>query len=249
MDQGTYTAAAGAIAMEERLNVISHNMANLNTVGFKKDNVLYEEFTKVLDTSMLAQGQYRIVPVDVVVERPKVDLTPGMQEKTGNALDVAINGDGFFVVATDNGLRYTRAGTFTLNSDKKLVTSHGDPVQGVGGDISIDTSTGNGLIVIGTDGMITYDDSEVDSLQVVKIPDEALEKKGDNLFAVKAGYVPEPLDRPSVSQGYIEKSNVEPMTEMVELIVTQRAYEAYQRMIRSVNDAYSNSIRNVGTVS
>lgn len=249
MDQGIYTAASGAIAMEERLNVISHNIANVNTVGFKRDNVQYREFTRSLDTSMLALGQYRVVPVDVVAMRPTVDLTPGVPEKTGNALDVAINGNGFFAVATDKGIRYTRAGSFMLSADNTLVTPQGYRVQGAGGDITIDTSTGNGVIVIDPTGRISYDDTEVDSLQIVDIPAEALVREGGNLFSVRGGFTPEPVEKPSVSQGYLERSNVEPVTEMVELIATQRAYEAFQRTMRTVDEAYSSSIRNVGTVA
>ncbi|HOJ14122.1 MAG TPA: flagellar basal-body rod protein FlgF [Deltaproteobacteria bacterium] len=249
MDQGIYTAASGAIAMEERLNVISHNIANVNTVGYKKDHILYREFTKILDTSMLAQGQYRVIPVDVVATRPTVDLTQGVSMKTDNPLDVAINGEGFFVVMTEDGSRYTRAGSFMISEDNNLVTPQGHRVQGKGGDITIDTTTGDGQVVIGPDGRISYDGTEVDSLQVVNIPAEALVRAGGNLFAVRDGHVPDPVENPSVSQGYLERANVEPVTEMVELITTQRAYEAYQRMIRSINDAYSNSIRNVGAVS
>ncbi|HPC47775.1 MAG TPA: flagellar basal-body rod protein FlgF [Deltaproteobacteria bacterium] len=249
MDQGIYTAASGAIAMEERLNVISHNMANMNTVGFKRDHIRYQEFIRALDTTMLAQGQYRMTPVDVVAMRPTVDLTPGVPEKTGNPLDVAINGSGFFVVATEKGLRYTRAGSFTLSADNTLVTPQGFRVQGSGGDITIDTSTGNGVIVIDPKGTVSYDDSEVDSLQIVDIPADALVREGNNLFGVRDGYVPQGVEKPSVSQGYLEKANVEPIVEMVELIVTQRAFEAFQKMIRTVDEAYANSIRNVGTIA
>ncbi|MCU0576715.1 MAG: flagellar hook-basal body complex protein, partial [Desulfobacterota bacterium] len=121
MDQGMYTAAAGAIAMEERLNVISNNVANINTIGFKKDQVSFKQFSKVLDTSMLAQGQYKIIPIDVIALNPSIDVTPGTPMETGNPLDVAINGEGFFVINTVGGPRYTRAGSFQLNTDNMLV--------------------------------------------------------------------------------------------------------------------------------
>lgn len=248
MDQGMYTAAAGAIAMEERLNVISNNVANLNTIGFKKDQLSFEKFSRALDTSMLAQGQYKVIPIDVIALSPSIDLTPGTPVMTGNPLDVAINGEGFFVVNTDSGPRYTRAGSFQLDTENNLVTPQGYRVQGDGGDISIDTTTGNGIIDIDTRGTITYDDAEVDVLQVVKIPPEALIRKGNNLFDIKPGYTPEPVERLSVNQSYLETANVEPVREMVEMIATQRAYDSFQRVIRSLNEAYSFSMRNVGTV-
>lgn len=249
MDQGMYTAAAGAIAMEERLNIISNNVANLNTIGFKKDQISFEQFSKVLDTSMLAEGQYKVVPIDVIALNPSIDVTPGSPMETGNPLDVAMLGEGFFVVSTDEGPRYTRAGSFSLSTDNVLITPQGYRVQGEGGDISIDTTTGNGVIGIDTRGKITYDDSDIDTLQVVQIPPEALVRKGNNLFAVKEGYTPEPVENPSMSQSYLEAANVEPVTEMVEMIATQRAYDAFQKMIRSIDEAYSFSIRNVGTVA
>lgn len=249
MDQGMYTAAAGAIAMEERLTIISNNVANLNTIGFKKDHMSFEQFSKLLDTSMLAEGQYRVIPIDVVALSPTIDVTPGSPVETGNPLDVAMIGDGFFVVSTEDGPRYTRAGSFQLTTDNILVTPQGYRVQGEGGDISIDTTTGNGIIGIDSRGKITYDDTDVDTLQVVRIAPEALVRKGNNLFDVKGGYAPEPVETPSMSQSYLEAANVEPVSEMVDMIATQRAYDAFQKMIRSINDAYSFSIRNVGTVA
>lgn len=249
MDQGMYTAAAGAIAMEERLNVISNNVANINTIGFKKDHVSFEQFSKVLDTSMLAQGQYKVIPIDVIALNPSVDVTPGTPMETGNPLDVAINGEGFFVINTVGGPRYTRAGSFQLNTDNVLVTPQGYRVQGENGDISIDITTGEGVIGIDSRGTINYDDTDVDTLQVVQIPSEALVRKGNNLFDVKQGYTPVPVEKPSISQSYLEAANVEPVREMVDMIATQRAYDAFQKMIRSINDAYSFSMRNVGTVA
>ncbi len=235
--------------MEERLTIISNNVANLNTIGFKKDHMSFEQFSKLLDTSMLAEGQYRVIPIDVVALSPTIDVTPGSPVETGNPLDVAMIGDGFFVVSTEDGPRYTRAGSFQLTTDNILVTPQGYRVQGEGGDISIDTTTGNGIIGIDSRGKITYDDTDVDTLQVVRIAPEVLVRKGNNLFDVKEGYVPEPVETPSMSQSYLEAANVEPVSEMVDMIATQRAYDAFQKMIRSINDAYSFSIRNVGTVA
>ncbi|HPE45419.1 MAG TPA: flagellar hook-basal body complex protein, partial [Deltaproteobacteria bacterium] len=198
---------------------------------------------------MLAEGQYRVIPIDVVALSPTIDVTPGSPVETGNPLDVAMIGDGFFVVSTEDGPRYTRAGSFQLTTDNILVTPQGYRVQGEGGDISIDTTTGNGIIGIDSRGKITYDDTDVDTLQVVRIAPEVLVRKGNNLFDVKEGYVPEPVETPSMSQSYLEAANVEPVSEMVDMIATQRAYDAFQKMIRSINDAYSFSIRNVGTVA
>ena len=247
MDQGIYTAAAGAIAMEERLNIISNNIANLNTTGFKKDQMSFEQFQKSLDTSMLYTGQYKTVPIDVIPVSTSIDLTPGPPVKTGNPLDIALAGDGFFVVNTDNGPRYTRAGSFQLSTENTIITSQGYTVQGNGGDITIDPNKGQ--LVIDSQGKVSQDGDEVSTLQVVNIPPEDLVREGNNLFSVKEGFTPEPVETPSVIQGSLETANVEPINEMVELIAAQRAYDVFQKVIRSANDAYSYSMHNVGTVA
>lgn len=247
MDQGIYTATAGAIAMEERLNIISNNIANLNTTGFKKDQMSFEQFQKSLDTSMLYTGQYKTVPIDVIPISTSIDLTPGPPVKTGNPLDVALAGDGFFVVNTDNGPRYTRAGSFQLSTENTIITPQGYAVQGNGGDITIDPNKGQ--LVIGSQGKVSQDGDEVSTLQVVNIPPEDLVRQGNNLFTVKEGFTPEPVEIPSVIQGSLETANVEPINEMVEMLAAQRAYDVFQKVIRSANDAYSYSMHNVGTVA
>ncbi len=247
MDQGIYTAAAGAIAMEDRLNIISNNIANLNTTGFKKDQMSFEQYMKQLDTSSLYPGQYRTVPIDVVAVSSSIDLTPGAPVKTGNPLDIALMGDGFFVVNTDKGPRYTRAGSFQLSTDNTIITPQGYSLQGNGGDITIDPKKGD--LVIDSVGKITQDGEELSTLQVVRIPPDSLMRQGNNLFSVKEGVTPEPVETIFLSQGSIEKANVDPIMEMVEMIATARAYDSFQKMIRSVNDTYSYSMHNVGTVA
>ena len=247
MDQGIYTATAGAIAMEERLNIISNNIANLNTTGYKKDQMSFEQFQRALDTSMLYTGQYQTVPIDVIPVSTSIDLTPGPPVKTGNPLDCALAGDGFFVVNTEDGPRYTRAGSFQLSTDNTIITPQGYTLQGNGGDITIDPE--KGPLVIDANGKVSQDGDEVSTLQVVNIPPEDLVRQGNNLFTVKEGFTPEPVETPVVIQGSLETANVEPINEMVELIAAQRAYDVFQKVIRSANDAYSYSMHNVGTVA
>ena len=246
MDQGIYTAAAGAIAMEDRLNIISNNIANMNTTGFKKDQMSFEQYMKQLDTSSLYPGQYKTVPIDVLAVSRSIDLSAGAPVKTGNVLDIAVMGEGFFVVNTEKGPRYTRAGSFQLSTENTIITPQGYRVQGNGGDITIDPEKSN--IVIDSTGKITQDWDELSTLQIVKISPEALERQGNNLFSVKEGFLPQPVETVSLVQGSLEKANVEPISEMVEMIATARAYDSFQKVIRSVNDAYSYSMRNVGTV-
>ncbi|MCK9263184.1 MAG: flagellar hook-basal body protein [Deltaproteobacteria bacterium] len=242
MDQGIYTAAAGAIAMEERLAMISNNLANVNTSGFKKDAVVFEDFQRALDTARLAPGQYRTVPVDVVVGRQYIDITQGAFQETGSPLDAAIVGEGFFVVAMDSGLRYTKAGSFLVSPEGLLVTPQGHTVQGQGGDITV----GTGKVSIDSRGTVIVDGNVADVLQIAVIEDDALVREGNALFGVRQGYAPEVMDAPEIRQGCIELANVDPVVEMVGLITTQRAYEAFQKMIKSVEETYTQSMHNVG---
>jgi flagellar basal-body rod protein FlgF len=245
MDQGIYTAAAGAMAMEERLSIIANNLANVNTAGFKKDAISYQDFQKVLDTSMLYSGQFKEKPVDVVLGKQYVDGTQGGFQETGNPLDVAIVGEGFFAVSTPSGIRYTRAGNFTISDDGTLVTQQGYQVQGQGGEIAV----GNGRVTIDEGGAIMVNGVQADKLQVVSIKNEGLQRQGNSLYTTKAGFSPEDVTSPEVRQGVIEMSNVEAVTEMVGLITTQRAYEAFQKVMKTVTDTYSQSMRNVGSIT
>jgi flagellar basal-body rod protein FlgF len=244
MDQGMYTAAAGAIAMEERLNIIANNLANVNTAGFKKDAISYQEFQKDLDASMLYKGQFQEKPVDVVLGKQYIDASQGGFEDTQNPLDAAIVGEGFFAVSTPGGVRYTRAGNFTLSPEGILVTQQGYPVQGQGGEITI----GNGKVTIDERGSVMVDGSVVDKLQVANIKTENLVRQGNSLYEAKSGSAPEDVEFPEIRQGVLERSNVDAVIEMVGLISTQRAYESFQKVIRAVNDTYSQSMRSVGSI-
>jgi flagellar basal-body rod protein FlgG len=228
--------------MEERLAIISNNLANVNTVGFKKDAVVFDDFQRALDTARLAPGQHRTVPVDVIVGRQYIDTVQGAFQETGNPLDAAIAGDGFFVVDTDNGLKYTRAGSFLVSPEGLLVTPQGHRVQGQGGDITV----GTGNVTIDPGGMVMVNGNVADVLQIAAIEDEALVREGNALFGVRQGYAPEVMYAPEIRQGCIESANVDPVVEMVGLITTQRAYEAFQRMIKSVDETYTQSMHNVG---
>lgn len=245
MDQGMYTAASGAIAMEERLHMISNNLANINTAGFKKDAVSFQDFQKALDIAGLSAGQYRNISVDVVIGRQYIDSTQGGFQDTGNPLDAAIVGEGFFTVSTPEGVRYTRAGTFKVSPEGLLVTPQGYAVQGQGGDIAI----GNGRVSIDSNGTVMVDGSAADVLQISSISEEGLIRQGNSLYAPRQGYAAQTVETPEVRQGCIERSNVDPMIEMVGLINTQRAYESYQKVIKAFSDTYAYSMRNVGTLT
>ena len=243
MEQGLYTAAAGAKAMEERLAAVSNNIANVSTNGFKKDGVTFEEYLRKLDTSKLAEGEYRRIPTDVVARQAYIDTTPGPLIQTGNPLDVAIPEEGYFAVQTPDGVRYTRNGAFVRSSEGALVTAQGYPVLGQGGQISL----GQGEVIINSDGTIQVNHQTVDTLQVYEIPREQLVRAGDGLYNSSGAATAQTNVR--VEQGALEGSNAQAIPEMLNLIATQRSYESLQKVMRSYSDINNLSIRSVGAVA
>lgn len=125
------------------------------------------------------------------------------------------------------------------------MTHAGDYVQGEGGDIAV----GFGDVVVSPDGTVSVDGETIDMIQVVDVDPEGLERTGGGLFNIKDGYFPEPLEGARVEQGSVEMSNVDPVKEMVDLISTQRAYESFQKVIKTFDDTYSLTIRNVGVLA
>ncbi|MBN1636915.1 MAG: flagellar basal-body rod protein FlgF [Deltaproteobacteria bacterium] len=242
MDQGIYTAAAGARAMEDQLAVISNNIANTSTTGFKKDAIVFEQFAKDLDTAQLSPGQYRRTPVDVIARQYYIDLSQGSYKKTGRELDLAMVGDGFFVVQTQDGDRFTRSGSFMISPEGVLVNAQGHSVQGQSGEITL----GAGRVKVDPSGTVSLNGATVDVLNIVNVSGADLVRAADGLFTAREGVVPERIESPIIEQGSLEMSNVEPIKEMVGLINTQRAYEAFQKVIRSFDTTYSQSISSIG---
>jgi flagellar basal-body rod protein FlgG len=243
MEQGLYTAAAGAKAMEERLAAISANVANVNTNGYKKDGVVFEQYLRQLDTSSLAEGEYRRIPTDVVARQAFIDISQGPIVQTGNSLDLALREEGFFALQTPDGVRYTRNGSFMRSSEGLLTSATGHPVLGQGGQIDL----GQGEVIVGRDGTITVNGQNVDTLQLFNIPQAELVRAGDGLYASSGAATP--LEASQVEQGVLEGSNTQAVPEMLNLISTQRSYESLQKVMRTYADIDNLSIRSVGAVA
>jgi flagellar basal-body rod protein FlgF len=202
----------------------ANNLANANTTGFKADFDAYR--------SMPLFGEGHPSRVFALAERPGIDFSTGTIERTGNDLDVAINGEGFFAVqAPDGSEAYTRAGEFQQTATGQLLTADGLPVLGNGGPIALPPSMN---VVIGTDGTITTRPNgqepntlaQIDRLRLVRPLDMSQMIKGaDGLFRQKDG-LPAPIDATvMVTQGALERSNVNPVTQMISMIENARQYE------------------------
>jgi flagellar basal-body rod protein FlgG len=239
-----YSALSGNIAAMERMDIISNNLANVNTPGFKKDRMTFEG---LLASNSVPPAVSPSKTADPVLQKESVytDYSAGPVSQTGNTLDVAINGDGFFTVSTPNGTAYTRQGNFRLTADGTLVTTDGFPVMGQGGVIQIKGSN----VVIDAKGGITVDGAAAGALNLVDFP------KPYNLTKTAgASFVPsDPQATPQaakaeIRQGQLEGANVDPVGEMVQMIETNRYFDACQRVILGYDGMASHAANDLGKV-
>lgn len=224
------------INQEQRLNQVTNNLANVDTPGFKKETVTFDEM--LYQANRTRQRVGKALRINTVHQQ-------GVVQKTDAPLDLAISGDGFFRVQTPAGVRYTRAGNFQRNNEGVLVTANGYPVLGEGGPITI---TGN-KVSVSRDGRLFVDDLPVDRLTVANADPQALKKEGENFFRLADGAAEEAPKNFQLLQGHLEKSNVNTVTEMTEMIDLYRAYEGQQKMIRAVDDLDDLAVRKVGSLA
>ncbi|MDH4100410.1 MAG: flagellar basal-body rod protein FlgF [Nitrospirota bacterium] len=245
MISGLYTAASGLIARMEALDATTNNLANANTTGYKAHKPSFESYLKAeQQTPVGAMPMIREAQnTGTRLSSTALDMRAGGVQQTGNPLDVALEGDGFLVVQTPAGVRYTKNGSLSLDSNNRLVTKQGYPVLGEGGPIVLDGTR----IEINPAGAISVDGSQVGSLQVVEFKDDLL-KEGENLFMAARDTVAEPSPKTRVKQGYIETSNVNVVKEMIALVEEGRAAETYQKVIQAMGDVLGKAVNEVGKV-
>lgn len=245
MIRGIYTGASGMLAESMRTDVISNNLANVNTAGFKKDVTVTKDFASML-ISRINDGVdapvIGSVGVGTVVDEVATIQSAGTVRNTGNDFDLAIEGKGFFTVETPQGVRYTRNGTFAKNIQGELVTQDGYPVLGKNGHIPIQGSK----MVVSDDGRVLVDNKSVGNLQVVEFADvKQLSKEGASLFVAAPGQTGTP-GTGSVRQGSLELSNVNVIGEMVNLISNYRAYEVNGKVVQSHDHLLDKAVNEVG---
>jgi len=248
MINGMLEASRGCLKEEIRMDIISNNLANSTGIGFKKDRVSFQQMLdqETADPQQVTEEGLKRDPYLISID---TDMSEGDIQTTGNELDLAITGDGFFKINTPDGIRYTRKGNFTLDSQGNLVNQDGNPVMGKAGTINIPISdTSNDVIVIDDQGMISYEEKILDQLDIVSFDDsKSLVKAEKNLFKndsdnpeVAAG------TDTSVKQGYIELSNVNVAEEMVNMVHSMRAFESYQKAIKAIDELNDKAINQVG---
>ena len=244
-----YQVLAAEMNQELRLTQIANNLANVNTVGFKKDDTLFQSIL-VSALNKTGAGQDPAAAGGAAnsaaeawpamtwpaLAQSFVNYQEGILQPTGEKLDVAIEGEGFFQIQGDGETLYTRAGNFRLNDNSELVTPSGLRVLSpVGSPITLNLT--DGPPQINAEGEIKVKGSTVDRLGVVRFADpQRLEKHGEGLFRALQGAGAESMDRPGLRQGMIEGSNVNVIGEMVRMIETQRATAVQQKVIQTLDD-------------
>jgi len=226
MDSGFYAACTALMARSQALDLVANNLANVSTPGFRAQ---HDVFRSLLASSSIypMSNLNRAVNNYSVLGESHFDLAQGSLEKTGNDLDLAIQGSGFFAVKTAGGPVYTRNGNFHVSPKGKLVTSQGDEVMGVTGSIDVV----GGPVSISPDGTISVNGAVAGQLKVVDFP------SGTPLESVGSTYYSAPpksevaATNASVQQGSLEASNVNPVSSAVELITMQRYAEFMQRAL------------------
>lgn len=256
MFKGLYTAYTGMINEQNRMDTMTNNLANVTTVGFKKEGTTSQSFDDILTVKIkdasVGTSNVRRIGIDnpgVKIGENYVDYTQGSFRLTENTYDLALSGDGFFVVefqnkAGETSMKYTRAGNFTLNRAGFLTTEEGDYVLDTNNRrIRLDTLKDS---EIRQDGTIEQDDVEVARIKVVDFADyNYLQRYGETYFEPIEGAEEINADADVIS-GYLEMSNVQSVQEMVNLISITRQYESNQKIIQTYDDTMDVAVNQLG---
>jgi len=248
--KGLYTSAIGMTTQFKKMDVISNNLANVDTTGFKKDVVVSHSFPEKLakrindrKNGFSNNNNIGRMSLGVYVGEVHTNYMQGSLNQTHNPFNIAIQGKGFFAIQTADGSeKYTRDGSFILAPDGRLMTKEGNLVLGENGVISLE----QGDMRIDNDGNIFLDDEWVDKLRVVDFENpETLKKVGDNLLE-RTGNTQGKTFEGSLIQGFLETSNVNIVKEMVDMITASRTYEANQKAILAHDETLGRAVNEVG---
>lgn len=232
------SAVIGLFRQERRYELISNNLSNAQTPGFKKDvPIFHEVFSEALHPSLST--------LSMDSEFSQTLLQQGEIQSTRNPLDLAIEGEGFFKVKTPEGVRYTRNGNFRLTREGVLVQSNGFPVLSRNGEITL---RGN-QIAVEKDGAIKVDGADRDKLALITFADlKALKKEGKTLFKLEGEQEEKEAEGAGVIQGALEGSNVNAMEEMVQMIDSLRTFEACYKIVQVQDELNAKSVNELAKV-
>lgn len=235
-----YIGLSQQVALRNQMDGIANNVANMNTTGFKREEVLFREFLIPAEDGT----KYSYV-MDFGISR---DMADGAMTATGNSFDFAIKGEGFFAVETTNGNRYTRNGHFSLNDEGTLVTAAGDPLLDESGR-QLTFVPEDGRITIAPDGRVSAEFANLGALRLSLVTFDnlkALKKIGNGLY--QTAQPPIEAEGTSIHQGMLENSNVHSVVEMTRMIEVTRKYQLVQRLIDAGYDLERTAIQRLGKV-
>ncbi|KMP10829.1 hypothetical protein UR09_03415 [Candidatus Nitromaritima sp. SCGC AAA799-A02] len=262
MHEGLMIAASAGAKQQIKMDVLANNLANLNNAGFKSDGLIFREIFPPFDNDtsfetsrnvLLPPNQSNGNVAYVAVADFYIDYAQGVFQQTGNTLDLALDGEGFFELETPQGTRYTRNGNFRLNTDNLLVTQDGNLVMG-DDETPIQIDAQGGIIAIASDGTISVgtglENIALGNIRLVKFDDPSvLVKEGNGLYEnVNPDAIAQPTKEMAVRQGFLERSNVNQIEEMTNMITTIRAFEAYQKVIQTIDEADDQAVNAIGRV-
>lgn len=236
MSDGIYIAVSGAIARQTHLDTVSHNLANVETPGYRARSVRFQE---ALVDRMSGRSQ-------VDVRNDDINMQSGITEVTDNPFDIAIDGGGFFTVDTGDGVGLTRAGRFRADENGQLVTLEGYKVLNPeGAPVMVPP---NADFYVDETGNVWDDVGIVDQINLVDIsPNAEITPKGPSTFSVRAGQMQ--ASASTVHQGSIERANVNPVEAMTELITLQRHFDAMQKLIQTFSTIDNRAARDLGSLN
>lgn len=255
MNRGLYTAYTGMLAQQLKMDTISNNLANTNTTGFKKESVVFETFNdvymkKINDPEAPGVQQIGKTNAGSHVANIYTNFEQGGLQQTENPFNVALEGSGMIVVGRpdengDMSVKYTRNGTFTSDSENRLVTTDGYFVLGTD---NAPITLGEGAPRITEAGSVYDGNTYINRMQIVDFEDmTSLKKIGDELYE-KADSGSEKAFTGKVVQGFLESSNVNSVNEMVNMINVMRSYEAGQKIIKTYDTTLEKAVNDVGRV-
>ena len=233
METISFIALSKMTAMRRNLSVIANNMANLNTTGYQTETPIFKEYlVKTSPKNSISYVQ------DIGAWH---DTTPGGFRFTGSKFDLAIKGDGYFSVQTQGGTKYTRNGHFTVDADGRIVTQNGQPLLSGGAPIIIGPNDKN--IHISKDGVVSSENGQIGQIEVVDFDDkQGLKKEAGSLYTADATS-PKTAENYSISQGYLETSNVKAVTEMTKMMAVTRSYETMKNAVDREDERVRQMIR------
>ena len=232
MESPTLIALSRQMVLRREMDLVANNIANVNTPSYQREKMMFVEYlAKPHEDSPLSFVQ------DFGTAR---DLSAGQLTKTGNTLDVALSGDGYFAVETDRGPRYTRSGRFQLNADRLIATQQGHPVLSTGGQpISIPPDATE--ISIASDGTVSADAEVIDTIGVLTFQNpQKMQREPGNLFTAEEQ--PAPAEATKILQGMLEEANVNAVVEMTRMIEIHRTYSSNQRLLQDEHDRLKQAI-------